>query len=309
MPSFSLKSIFVVNGAWRWVWQLLFYVVLLILSVGIIVGGLAWLLIQVNVMPSLGQKIQGWLPSLGYVLIQLTFYVVVLGATHQAQRWLRHSTLGALGLRLQGNWINDLRTGLGLGVLMMGVSIGLSGLMGWYHPLGFSWQFRPLSELIPALVVSFFANLQPGLLEEVVFRGYILQSLADRWGMRAAVLSSSILFGLMHLGSSGDGFPWWATVASTTLAGLLLAQAFLIHRSLWLPIGIHFAWDWCIGLFGAVGKPMDEALLLASKVTGPPLLQGPRSSGAGLFDLIGMAVVALILWKIAQQHRKMEPTA
>ena len=309
MPSFSLKSIFVANEAWRWGWQLLSYVVLLILSVGIIVGGLAWLLVQVNVMPSPGQRIQGWLPALGYVLIQLVLYVVVLGATYQAQRWLRHSTLGALGLRLQGNWDNDLRTGLGLGVLMIGISVGLSGLMGWYHPLGFSWRFRPLSELMPALLVSFFANLQPGLLEEVVFRGYLLQSISDRWGIRAAVLSSSILFGLMHLGSLGDDFPWWATVVSTTLAGLLLAQAFFIHRSLWLPIGIHFAWDWCIGLFGAVGKPMDEALLLASNVTGPPLLQGPRSAGAGLFDLIGMAVVALILWKIAQQHKEMKPTA
>lgn len=95
------------------------------------------------------------------------------------------------------------------------------------------------------------------------------------------------MFGLAHWGNPAPNYPVWMVLLSTALAGLVFALAWLTYRSLWLPIGLHFAHDWLIHLTGEVGRAPADALLVASKVSGPPLFQGPQSAGLGVLDLIG----------------------
>jgi len=84
--------------------------------------------------------------------------------------------------------------------------------------------------------------------EELLCRGYAFQVLMSRLGPFATVLPMGVLFGLLHLGNPNAT---WFGVANTAGFGMLFGYAYLRSRDLWLPIGLHFGWNFTLPLFGA----------------------------------------------------------
>jgi hypothetical protein len=84
---------------------------------------------------------------------------------------------------------------------------------------------------------------------------------------------SAALFGLLHAGAAGASI--FSTVAIALEAGILLAAAFMITRRLWLPIGLHAAWNFTEGtVFGASVSGGDVRGVLSSRFEGSDLLTG-----------------------------------
>jgi membrane protease YdiL (CAAX protease family) len=84
--------------------------------------------------------------------------------------------------------------------------------------------------------------------EELMFRGYGFQLLATKIGKFATLLPTAVLFGIVHMSNVG-ATP--LAVVNTIGWGLLLGYAALKSRGLWLPIGIHYGWNWILPLLGA----------------------------------------------------------
>jgi membrane protease YdiL (CAAX protease family) len=83
--------------------------------------------------------------------------------------------------------------------------------------------------------------------EEMLFRGYGFQVLLARLGPYATILPVSVLFAFAHVGNLNiTALALW----NTGLWGVLLGYAFLRSRDLWLPIGLHFGWNFTLPLFG-----------------------------------------------------------
>jgi membrane protease YdiL (CAAX protease family) len=301
-----LKSIFFSHAGLRWGWIILFYFMIVVTSVAIIIGPALFLLSLIGLSPQPGKPVTGWPSVTGSIITLLAGYSAFLIGTHFAQRLLRNSKLSELGLFWGKKGIHDLILGIGLGTLIVSFATFMAWLMGWYQFLGFAWQFRPIAILLPAFLLSFIANIQSPLLEEVIFRGFLFQTLIDRWSLRPAIILSSILFALAHLSSLNSGFPWWAVIISTFLAGLMFAQAYLVHNSLWIPVGIHFGWVFSGRLLNDVGGLTDKTLFLASKVKGPGLIITPSGAGAGLFELFGVGLVSLFMWRMSKKQRKLK---
>jgi len=95
--------------------------------------------------------------------------------------------------------------------------------------------------------------------EEMLFRGYGFQVLLADWGPYATILPVGVLFALLH--GSNPGASWFST-ANTAGFGILFGYAYLRSRDLWLPIGLHFGWNFTLPLFGA------DVSGLKMKVTG-----------------------------------------
>jgi len=285
----------------RWGWQLLFFMPIVGISTVLVDGPPFWMASQLGWMPPMGQPIEGlaWSAIVPLIIFRYLFmFAGLLTGVHLAQRWLRKDSLAGLGFRLAPGWGRELFLGCGLGVVMMAVSVGLSWLMGWYRPFGFAWEYHPWSLLLPSLVRSALPNIQAGLLEEVIFRGFLFQVLEERWNTRIAVITSSVLFAYLHLANAQQDYPTWMVLLSITVAGLSFSQAYLATRNLWLAIGLHFAYDWLITLVGEVGRGVQDAVLVATEVTGPPLFVGPQNAGVGIFDMAGLAVVAVIVYTV-----------
>ncbi len=297
------KSFFFSLTGLRWGWIIFFYFIIVITTITIIIVPLIFLLSHINYSPQPGKPVSGWSSIIGSIITLLVGYSTFLIGTYFAQRLLRKSNLSELGLFINRKWCHDLILGIVLGTFIVIVSTFLCWLMGWYQFLGFSWQFRPTDILLPAFLLSFIASLQSPILEEVIFRGFIFQTLLDRWGLRITILISSIFFGLAHLANVDSNYSLLAAVISTFLAGLMFAQAYLVHKSLWIPIGIHFGWIFSGRLLNDVGKTVDKTLLLVSKVEGPSFIVNPSGGGVGLFELLAVGLVSLILWQMSKRHK------
>lgn len=108
----------------------------------------------------------------------------------------------------------------------------------------------PGSSLAAALAILAF--LAPAALwEELVFRGYAFAVLEEWWGTPAAIATTSIAFGLVHLYTAGASI---ASIVVVVLAGVFLAGVLVVTRSLYAAFAAHLAWNWSLagGLHAAV---------------------------------------------------------
>lgn len=87
----------------------------------------------------------------------------------------------------------------------------------------------PLDALLIVLAVVVVAAAS----EEVLFRGLMLPSLAERYGVGFALLASSLLFGLMHQRP--------AAIIYATAAGLVLGTVAIRTGSTWPALAMHAA--------------------------------------------------------------------
>lgn len=78
--------------------------------------------------------------------------------------------------------------------------------------------------------------------------------------------------GAAHLANLALGL---AGLAKALEAGVLLGAAYMLTRDLWLPIGIHWAWNLFEGpIYGTAVSGSSSTSLLTSVTTGPTLWTG-----------------------------------
>ena len=130
-----------------------------------------------------------------------------------------------------GRWQLGLPLTVGLGVVLAGVvylGSGDAGLQGTYPWAGAwpgvsPWHFTAWAALYALYYVSF----------EFFYRGFLLFTLEDAWGLSAAVWTQVLLSTLIHVGK-----PLTETLAAFP-AGFLFAFLALRTRSLVWPILLH----------------------------------------------------------------------
>ena len=93
-------------------------------------------------------------------------------------------------------------------------------------------------------------------------------------------------------------------------SGVLLALAYAATRSLWLPIGLHFGWNFTEGgIFGAaVSGGLSDGLIRAP-LAGPPLITGgafgPEASLAAL--AVSLSASIALAWYVVHTGRWRRP--
>jgi uncharacterized protein len=117
------------------------------------------------------------------------------------------------------------------------------------------------------------ASMMPAIMEELLFRGILFRWLEDFSGSWATLIVTSALFGLAH--SQNPGATLFSTFAIAVEGGLLLGGSYMLTRSLWMPIGLHAAWNFTQGPVLGVpvsGNPVHG--LMRAKLEGPTILSG-----------------------------------
>ncbi len=150
----------------------------------------------------------------------------------------------------------------------------------------------------PGVMVAPLVNaLETGVFEEIISRGLLFAWLESRWGSKWALAISVLFFGAMHFANPG-----FSTLAAlgVAAAGVLLGAAFMVARSLWLPIALHMAWNFTeAGIFGtALSGQHAPAGLFPTRFSGPPLLTGgefgPEASLSGVI-VVALAAAAMVV--------------
>ena len=196
--------------------------------------------------------------------------------------------------------------GLAIGAVMLTTGVGLLALVGFYHVTAVT----PSVLLLLPLLLYFGVAVS----EEILFRGYLFQTLEGRWGSGAALGVTSLMFGLAHLANPVPGETPLRHCAGPLLicleAGLPLGAAYLLTRRWWLPIGIHWAWDYCEGpIYGCPDSgTQDPHTLLHAVFSGPSFLTGgPFGPEAGLVFLAVGLLTGLLLLQAAIRRGQWQP--
>lgn len=205
--------------------------------------------------------------------------------------------LVTVGLAFRGRWRRELGLGLLIGAAMILFVAALERLLGVAR---FTLGAVPPERLLLWGGGLLFFGLIAATNEELVFRGYPFQRLVESLGAIGAVALCSALFGAVHL---GNPHRTWVSTLNTALVGVPFAIAYLRTRLLWLPIGMHFAWNYvqgfCLGL--PVSGLQSPYSLLRAEVGGSRFLTGGEYGPEA--SLLTTAVIALAAGYLAYSKR------
>jgi len=175
----------------------------------------------------------------------------------------------------------DVLLGACIGFLWLAASLAVLWTLGWA-------TLQPSGALdSSALAVAAVAMILNTVIQEVLARSYILQTIQSQTNATWAILISSLIFMLYHVaGFRGE----WLPAISVFLAGILFGVAYYLTGNLWLPIAIHFIWNFLLGpVLGLAVSGQDIA-----NDWHPFTLQGPALFTGGAFGIEGGLIVTLI---------------
>jgi membrane protease YdiL (CAAX protease family) len=216
------------------------------------------------------------------VLLSMTTFQVLGSflALWIATRFIDRKPLMSIGLSWE-NKAKEMLIGLGFafafiaGLFLVLMAVGAIKFSGYEG-------FKPGVFIVSMLL--FLAAFD----EEIIFRGYILNSMMDssknRW---IALGGSSLLFALMHAANPGV---WsnWVPMTELFAAGFILGISYTFTKNLWFPTFFHFGWNFFQGLLGfeISGINVDSWKIISHENTGnvPDIISG------GVFGIEGSVI-------------------
>lgn len=291
----DLKPVFInpigrLRSGWRvLIFALIFVILLLLMGVAVPLGSQ----LAIQLAPS-----RGVAHYLENFIFRLVFLMAALLAGYICTRWLEGLPWRALGLWPHSKWLRDLLIGSVIGVASLVMAAGIATAGGG---LSFTVSGRAaLVQVGQTLIFSALLFILAALAEEALFRGYPLQTLTRANLAWLAIFLTSVPFAAVHLRNPNvaAGF----TFVNTALAGVWLAVAYLRTRSLWFPLGVHWAWNWALG--SLLGLPVSGITELAPH----PLLRGTDLGPAwltggsygiegGVACTITLVVSTIFIWR------------
>jgi len=274
-------------------WRLVIFAVAFLIAVQLIQALLFW-----GFAFALGRSIielsnSNWafVAGHGSILISATLVGWGCGAM------LEELPFGALGCSPHRGWLKNLGLGSAIGAATLFLAALLTTVTRGIH---FRFDTAGERAIGETLVVSAVLFVFAAAAEEILFRGYPLQTLTRANLAWLGVLLTSVSFAAVHLNNphSVPGF----TFVNTALAGVWLAVAYLRTRSLWLPLGLHWAWNWAqaslLGLPVSGIERIAPAPLLHAMNLGPDWLTG-GSYGieGGAACTVALLVSTLVIWR------------
>jgi membrane protease YdiL (CAAX protease family) len=238
----------------------------------------------------------------GYLLQFLLTFVPALLLAWGFGKFFDGVPRRSLGWTLRAGWLRDLLVGSVVGFASLLLAAALAAALG-----GFRFAFAPEGFGLAFAKTFFGAALLYVMLaaaEECAFRGYLLQTMLRSHVILFAAIPSSLLFAAVHLNNPHvpRDYRLAFMFGNTAIAGVWLAVAYWRTRTLWMPLGIHWAWNWALG--SVVGLPvsgitsLNRAPLVRATDAGPEWLTG-GSYGieGGAACTVALIISTVFVWK------------
>jgi len=229
------------------------------------------------------------------LLSSISETVAITLSVFLARRLLDKQPLESLGLGLSLQSLYDILAGIGIAFLQMGLIYFLLYNVGWLTFTGFAWSFDPLNVVLKNILLFLALFILVGWNEELLSRGYHLQTIASGTNLLWGTIISSSIFGLLHIFNPGAT---WVSTLGIFFAGLFLAYGYLRTKQLWLSIGLHIGWNFFEGVgFGFPVSGLDVYPLIRIQVTGPEIWTGGSfGPEAGLIVLPALIVGGILIY-------------
>lgn len=197
-------------------------------------------------------------------------------------RFIDKRSFASLGFA-RGNALCDVGFGIVIGTLWLAASIGIAWIAGWTTS-----QMASVSVVwLAGCGLAVFFN---ALAQEVLVRSYLYQTIRSRSNPLWAIIITSLLFSAIHISAFKGA---WLPAVNVFGAGILLALAYQFSGNLWMPTGIHFAWNYLLGpVLGLTVSGQDPWGVGWRFV----LIKGPEICTGGAFGLEGGLIVSATIF-------------
>ncbi|CAL65005.1 CPBP family intramembrane glutamic endopeptidase [Christiangramia forsetii] len=189
-----------------------------------------------------------------------------------------------LGFQLK-NRLKDFHFGflLGFGIILMGF------LFLWgFDEINITGVNFDLTELFISIAV--FAIV--AIVEEALFRGYILRNLMLSMNKYLALVISAVIFAIMH--GANPNISAFA-IFQLFLAGGFLGLSYIYTKNLWFPIALHFSWNLVQTLIGFNVSGQDFYSIIELRINEANIWNG-GNFGFETSVLSTVAQIIFIIW-------------
>ena len=200
------------------------------------------------------------------------------------QKFINREPFTSIGLEFSG-YKDDFVSGLLLGVGLIVLGFGTLYIFNFLSVA--SIQFSLIDQLF---YLSLFAVVS--LNEEIAIRGYILQNLSSSFNKYIALVLSSLVFMIMHIGNPNMSA---VPLFNLFLAGLLLGVYCIHKNNLWFPIGAHITWNYFQGPvlgFEVSGNDVDSIFI--QSLDGSELITGGEFGFEGSIILTVFMIIGIV---------------
>ena len=185
----------------------------------------------------------------------------------------------------------QLLTGLLIGALIFTLIFFVFKYFDLLTIIQFSWT---RGELFTTILL--FAAFAIG--EELIFRSFFINGL--KFYLQSStliIIVTALFFSVVHCFNDGSTV---LSAISAFIGGLMYAFAFIKTEKLWLPIGLHFSWNFFQGFvygFPVSGYVFDG--LFEVSIVGQELWTGGEyGPEGGLIGIIARIIVLFLIWLV-----------
>ncbi len=275
-------------GHLRTVWRMLTYLGMVILAAAPLMG-----LLKVFSFLLPAETGEDHIASAVNIVFMLGIDIALVLGAWITLRWIDRRRFALLGTSFSLQGVKELLAGFAFGFLYLTGAFLILWIAGFAEVTTGGLGAQTLRGMLTYLLVFTAA----GALEELANRGYLFQALIEGTRAWIAIVGLSLVFSLGHI--PNEDFSWVAAVC-LFVQGILFGLTYLKTRSLWVPIGMHVAWNWAQGSVWGVkvsGTNIPNSLL-ESVPKGPELLSGGAFGVEGSLITVAVTIgLGLYIWK------------
>ncbi|MBW3086645.1 hypothetical protein KEM60_02874 [Austwickia sp. TVS 96-490-7B] len=179
-----------------------------------------------------------------------------------------------------------------MSVIVMGIVVTGQATLGEISPAA----ILPVALFLPAYLVQ-------GGTEEIITRGFLMQVLDHRWGLKAAIVGQAVFFTALHGTADGIG-P--VGVINLVLIAVFFAVWALWENGLWGVCAFHATWNWCQShLWGETTSGIEAKTFLIQLTSDPSsntLITGGQFGPEG--SLFVTVIMTASIWYLVRAMRQ-----
>jgi len=279
---------------WPWLRVLLYLLAALILmGIGQAIAAVIVSAISGISPYDLGKTLGGADQSGIKLIIELSGLIFVLGITWIFRRYIDSKSFVSMGYSMKGR-LKDCIYGILVGLVL--ISLGFFSLL--------FTDYLEITQIVFSFKIvagSFFFYLVAAMIEEVIFRGYVLNNLMEYGNKYLALFISSVLFALIH--GMNPNLTIIAMV-NLAIAGGVLGITYIYTKNIWYPVFLHVSWNYFQGpIYGFEVSGTQAASIISQKVSGNELITGGSFGFEGSIILTVLMIVLIIVSDVIMRKK------
>jgi len=279
---------------WPWLRVLLYLLAALILmGIGQAIAAVIVSAISGISPYDLGKTLGGADQSGIKLIIELSGLIFVLGITWIFRRYIDSKSFVSMGYSMKGR-LKDCIYGILVGLVL--ISLGFFSLL--------FTDYLEITQIVFSFKIvagSFFFYLVAAMIEEVIFRGYVLNNLMEYGNKYLALFISSVLFALIH--GMNPNLTIIAMV-NLAIAGGVLGITYIYTKNIWYPVFLHVSWNYFQGpIYGFEVSGTQAVSIISQKVSGNELITGGDFGFEGSIILTFLMIALIIVSDVIMRKK------